>query len=382
MSTFGSAGDLFPLVPLLAALRDAGHDVRCAASRSLGLYLRSAGFTSVALGDGSELGVVDDREIFTTRFDGWSSWRRTLLRYVAPTLVGDVARLEAVFEGWMPDVVVSSGFAVAARVAAARAGISQVVCSIYPQHLALSEPSSAHLGVDLRGLVRSLAGADADLRQLVWGAPADLLLHDPAMLDDEAGAAVGFPYWDAVPSAEAERSSIDRWLEVPGPHLLVTLGSFVGLARRSAWLEASEAIAHLGVRGVLVGARGPWAQEAFVGRPDLLCVGFQPLSGLLSRFDGVVHHGGLGTTMATVRAGRPAVVVPQAFDQSHNARLVERRGIGVDGSSGPLVAAIEAALAKEELTAAATRMAGVLVDPDEATAAAVDAVLAAASGAR
>lgn len=58
----------------------------------------------------------------------------------------------------------------------------------------------------------------------------------------------------------------------------------------------------------------------------------------------MIHHGGLGTTFSALRSGAPAVVVPQAFDQAFNARLVESAGAGLASSSAGLTADLAAVL--------------------------------------
>lgn len=49
---------------------------------------------------------------------------------------------------------------------------------------------------------------------------------------------------------------------------------------------------------------------------------------LFPRVAGTVHHGGAGTTSASIRAGVPQVVVPHAFDQFMLAEYVRRAGLG------------------------------------------------------
>lgn len=381
VATFGSAGDLFPLVPVIDRLAGEGWEVRVAAGRASGLYLRALGLPTVGLGDGTELRVVRDPAIVTIRFDGWSSWRGTVTEYVVPTLARDVGTLDAVLADWAPDAVLVSGFAPAARIAARRAGVPAVEASIYPQHAALAATGRGWCR-GYRRAVAELAGeASAGspvVSRLAWGAPAEVLLHDRALLGPGPGPdPVGFPSWDAVAGGATEAEAADRWLAADGPTVLVTLGSFLGSATQRAWRAAAEAVADRGLRGLLVGARGAWAQEALGGRADLLCTGFLPLSELLPRVAAAVHHGGIGTTFAALRAGCPAVVVPQAFDQPHNARMVERAGVGVDGAARPLGPALAAALAPgaRERTA---EVAAALVPASDAAAATAAAVRRAA----
>jgi UDP:flavonoid glycosyltransferase YjiC (YdhE family) len=50
ISTFGSAGDLLPLIPLAHQLATRDHEVVFAVPRSLGLYLRTLGQRAFAFG--------------------------------------------------------------------------------------------------------------------------------------------------------------------------------------------------------------------------------------------------------------------------------------------------------------------------------------------
>jgi sterol 3beta-glucosyltransferase len=47
---------------------------------------------------------------------------------------------------------------------------------------------------------------------------------------------------------------------------------------------------------------------------------------LFPRCRAIVHHGGAGTTAAVLRAGRPGIVVPHAFDQIGWAELTHQLG--------------------------------------------------------
>jgi len=377
VSTFGSAGDLFPLLPVIRALRAEGHDVRCATSRSLGLYLRSAGVPTIALGDGSEVRVVDDPTIFTTAGDGWESWRQTIRNYVLPGLEHGVDMLSGVFEGWRPHVTLASGFGAAARLASYSAGVPVVEASIYPQHSApaVREELASEV-VTNPTLARTVAACGVDWARALWGAPADLLLHDPVLLGDDTPA-VGFPYWDDAAVTLADTRVLDDWVRRSGPKVLVTLGSFVGMAQRVTWQAAAEAVAGLDVAAAFIGPRGSWAEEVFRDVSAISVAGFVPLSRYLPHADAVVHHGGIGTTFASLHARRPAVVIPQAFDQSANARLVEAAGIGLDASERPLGDLLRRALDGQVDPAALQRVANAAIDNDDAVAAVVAYVLSA-----
>ena len=101
-------------------------------------------------------------------------------------------------------------------------------------------------------------------------------------------------------------------------------------------------------RRILI-SRG-WAELALVDdREDCFIVGEVNQQALFPRVAAVVHHGGAGTTTAAARAGSPQVVVPQIVDQPYWASRVRDLGIG-SAHDGPaptaesLSAALEFAL--------------------------------------
>jgi vancomycin aglycone glucosyltransferase len=123
---------------------------------------------------------------------------------------------------------------------------------------------------------------------------------------------------------------------------------------------AVEAIRSQG-RRVLMG-RG-WAGLALVDdQDDCLVIGEVNQQILFERVAAVVHHGGAGTTTTAARAGAPQLVVPQGGDQMYWARRVAELGIGAahDGPT-PTVQSLSVALRTiltRETRARATAVAG------------------------
>ncbi|MFD7073672.1 glycosyltransferase [Nocardioides sp. NPDC059952] len=128
---------------------------------------------------------------------------------------------------------------------------------------------------------------------------------------------------------------------------------------------AIEAIRAHG-RRVVIG-RGWAGLDVIDGRADCFVVGEVSHQRLFGRVAAVVHHGGAGTTTTAYRAGAPQVVVPQAGDQVYWAGRVAALGLGVahDGAA-PTVESLTAALGaalEPEVHAQATSMAtGARVD--------------------
>lgn len=347
-STFGSAGDLFPLIPVVNVLQQEGWEVRIAVRRGTGLFLRSLGYQTIGLGDGSELRVVADPLALSSRFDGWESWRQTVVSYVAPCLEKDLSVISDTFSDWRPNMIVTSGFAAAARIAAYQNSIPNLELSIYPQHLSLAHKPT-RFATPYVSRVQQLANLKktdpSRVAKLAWGSPADVLLTDPALHGlHRPVPSVGFPYWDGVSGQASDELAVKEWLLEGEPPLLVTLGSFLGMAQISFWESVTGALADLNLRALLVGAPSKWVEDAALARGQFLRTGFIPLSKHLANMRAAIHHGGLGTTFALLNSGRPSVVLPQAFDQPFNARLVSAAGVGVDGSITPLHEAIRLAL--------------------------------------
>ena len=58
-----------------------------------------------------------------------------------------------------------------------------------------------------------------------------------------------------------------------------------------------------------------------------------PCAWLFPKMTTVVHHGGAGTTSATLLAGVPSIVVPANFDQFSWAAVVDKLGVGLRAGS-------------------------------------------------
>jgi vancomycin aglycone glucosyltransferase len=97
-------------------------------------------------------------------------------------------------------------------------------------------------------------------------------------------------------------------------------------------------------RRVIVG-RGWAGLAAMDDHADCFVIGEVNQQKLFERVAAVVHHGGAGTTTTAARAGAPQVVVPQGGDQIYWAGRVSDLGIGVahDGPT-PIVDSLSAAL--------------------------------------
>jgi vancomycin aglycone glucosyltransferase len=154
-------------------------------------------------------------------------------------------------------------------------------------------------------------------------------------------------------------TELQTFLDAGEPPVYLGFGSMRTVGAESA-RAAAEAIRAQG-RRVLIG-RG-WAGLAPVDdQEDCHVIGEVNQQELFGRVAAVVHHGGAGTTTTAARAGVPQVVVPQGGDQTYWARRVAELGIGAahDGPT-PTVRSLSFALRTvlaPEARARATAVAG------------------------
>lgn len=153
-----------------------------------------------------------------------------------------------------------------------------------------------------------------------------------------------------LPDARPLPAEAEAFLDAGDPPIYVGFGSMAMHAAEDPARAAIEAARAQRRRVIL--AQG-WADLAPIDdRGDCFAVGEVNQQALFARVAAVVHHGGAGTTTAAARAGAPQVVVPQVADQPYWARRVTELGIGVahDGPiprAGSLFAPLRTALAPE-----------------------------------
>jgi UDP:flavonoid glycosyltransferase YjiC (YdhE family) len=112
--------------------------------------------------------------------------------------------------------------------------------------------------------------------------------------------------------------------------LAVSLG-VMGLSGKRAREGAQiilRALKRTGVRAVIQG----WddVRSGLEMDKSVYYAGALPHSWLFDQVSMVIHHGGFGTTAATLRAGVPGLVVPHVIDQFYWGQRVSQLGVGPD----------------------------------------------------
>ena len=120
---------------------------------------------------------------------------------------------------------------------------------------------------------------------------------------------------------------VARFLEAGPAPLVFTLGSSAVSAAGPFYQESIEAVRRLGRRAVLLVGTDPQNQPPEPLPAGVLAVPYAPHGDLFPRALAIIHQGGIGTTGQALRAGRPMLVVPYAFDQPDNAWRVMKLGV-------------------------------------------------------
>jgi UDP:flavonoid glycosyltransferase YjiC (YdhE family) len=154
------------------------------------------------------------------------------------------------------------------------------------------------------------------------------VFYDGAGARESAGAGAGESAGaGAAGSASALAPELEAFLQAGPPPLVFTLGSAAVYDPGDFYDESARAAEALGMRAVLLVGPDPSSQPRQRHSPDVITVNFAPFSALFPRASLIVHQGGVGTTAQALRAGKPMLIMPYSHDQPDNARRMRRLGV-------------------------------------------------------
>ncbi len=392
----GSAGDVAPLAAVAAALARRGVPTTLMAPARYA-FLCPAGVSFRAIGaDAVFEEVFSSAALWTARHGLASAWRA----YGAAALSG----LTQLQRDWSPrdTVLVSSTFAVAARLVQQAAGFVNTTVHLSPAvmfsyrcpprwpggSIPPSWPAWARVGAASlaeRAFVdpvirRALAPACEAAGVAPRGRLFSQFLHSPHRVAylfppwfapaapdwPPAGVHLGFPR--VPPLARAPAPPVADFLaRDDGPLAIVTAGTAV--ARPPRWLDSCiEALGRGGARVLVPGPDSPGAPPGDGRR--WLRASAVPLHAVLPRAQLIVHHGGIGTAVEAMRSGTAQWLFPMAHDQPDNAARLQALGVArvwAERTPTDTLASAwrdgPAARAADSLDALRTRLAG---EPDGA----------------
>ncbi len=137
----------------------------------------------------------------------------------------------------------------------------------------------------------------------------------------------GFVFYDGDGDARDLAPELKDFLEAGPAPLVFTLGSAAVLDAGSFYEESAKLAEELDQRAVLLVGHEPGNYPKRKLPESIFVAEYAPYSKILPHASVVVHQGGVGTTAQTLRAGKPMLVMPYSHDQPDNARRVKRLGV-------------------------------------------------------
>jgi rhamnosyltransferase subunit B len=137
----------------------------------------------------------------------------------------------------------------------------------------------------------------------------------------------GFVFYDGDAGKSDLSPELTQFLDAGPPPLVFTLGSAAVLDAGDFYEQSAQVAKDLGLRAVLLVGNDPQniPREPL---PEHICiVKYAPYSQLFPKASVIIHQGGVGTTAQALRAGKPMLVMPYSHDQPDNARRVRRLGV-------------------------------------------------------
>lgn len=372
--TLGTRGDVQPYLALALGLKSRGHDVLVAAPSQFEAFVGSRDIAFVHLpGEFLELLETPEAKAAIAGSGGFAAGFK-MIKLFKPIGRKQLSAEWSAAQRFTPEMIIYHPKAVGAPHIAEKLGCVSVLASPLPGFTPTDEFASPLMPFRSLGPLNRLthsvmAGSgDAIFRGLIgdWRVKELGLSRRPrrrlvphATLYAYSQHVVPIPadwpsnvdvtgYWfldddkDWRPSPE-----LQKFLSAGSPPVYVGFGSMPGLDPVALTSAVVDALIEAGQRGVL--ATGGGAIHGEAGGDHVHIIEGAPHDKLFPLMSACVHHGGAGTTAASLRAGRPMVICPFFGDQPFWAHRVEDLGLGPKSldrkrlSSGSLAAAIREA---------------------------------------
>lgn len=350
--TMDTRGGVQPYLAVGLGLRKAGHEVRVVAPSDFTALVESTGLPYAPLTGGIEEAVRSSGGAATTGVV-------SSMRYVAGELPRRLAQWtrEALAACEGTEVVVGGiGGLVVALAVAEKLKVPFVEAHLQP----VGAPTGLYPGLLLAGLPSWIGDAGrrlshhvsdaalmtpfrvtmAKVRREVLGLEGRLppggtgdvlygLSPHVVPIPQEPGERrrVLTGYWNLPATfGWAPPPALEAFLAKGGPVVAIGFGSMVSGDPGALTRVVLGGVRAAGVRAVLVSGWGGLTEADAGG--DVFRIDSIPYDWLLPRVQGVVHHGGAGTTGTALTAGTPSLVVPFMMDQPFWGARVAALGAG------------------------------------------------------
>ena len=360
LSTFGSLGDLHPYIAVAQNLIERGHEAVLATTEEYRLTVEGAGVEFVAVRPSmAELG--DKKALITKLFNVRHGPEYLIRNLVMPYIKSCYENLLQASDG--ADLLVSHPLTVTIPLVAQRLKLPWVSTVLSPmslmsnfdppviaaapwlQKLRIFGPKPYRLLFDL--LKRGVVSWEAPLRNLrdsIGLPPSNQMalfegqfspLRNLALFDSQLAQfqpdwprntrICGSPIFDsAITDEDGTGEALHHFLGKGEAPIVFALGSSAVWMAGDFWDNAIAAVQHLGRRAILI--TGPTMLSSLP--ESVKAFPYLPYSQVFPRAAAVVHQAGIGTLAQAMRAGRPQLLVPVAFDQPDNAQRATTHGLG------------------------------------------------------
>ena len=335
-------GHVFPMLPLMHAAREAGHEVVLATGAEMVPDLRRRGFTTWTVGPGIAEAIAELRQASEApaASPGEQLGRDAVHLFARPS-ARRARDLIPRATAWRPDVVISEITELAGREAASVTGALPVTHGFgthVPDTLAFAGVMLDHVSSEL--------GTPNRRHAFETGIYVDPC--PPGLQSGQLGQMDVRPVRPSVGRTDPEDRLPQQFLELPDrPLVYVTLGTVFNdpeLVR-----SVLDAVADLPIS--IAVTTGPGTDPSILGpRPaNVAAAPFVPQALLMPLASAVVSHTGSGTMLGALASGLPQVCLPRGADQFANADRVQSIGAGVrllpdDVTAQSLRAAVTAVL--------------------------------------
>ena len=361
LTTFGTLGDVHPLIAVALEMRRRGHTPVLAVPEIFRPKIEPLGLKFAQVGP--TLNPDDPRQV-AELMDIHKGTERTLRNVLFPAIRRSYDELlAAVEDGGGADLMLAGELTYQAPVVAEVTGVrwaSYVLAPLsffsahdapvlppYPRlaRLQSAVPASGHVVTRFaRWVTRRWAEPVYRLRKELGLDRGPNVLFDAkhapslvlAMFSPLLGEPqpdwppnteiTGFVFYDGDAGRQELPAEVEQFLQAGEPPVVFTLGSAAVLDAGNFYEESAQAALLAGARAVLL--VGTDTRNVPQTQSANLCVArYAPYSKLFPRASLIVHQGGVGTTAQAMQAGRPMLVMPYSHDQPDNARRMRRLGV-------------------------------------------------------
>jgi len=354
--TYGSRGDVQPFLALAVGLQKSGHQVKIAAPHRFESFISAYGVTCVPL--------AGDPEIISERLNDAGVNPISMMLAISDYVfsIGDLVICQAFTACDDADLIIHSFlFTTGGHSLACKLGIPDISVQTFP----VFAPTRAIPPVTMPNMLPGLLsyffhwlimqvfwhGGNFGFRQLRRNLPKtfDLDLYWPFTLDetrimtplvlacsptiiprpdDWSSPHLHIPgyFFLDTPDIFHPSSALTNFLTAGAPPVCVTFGSMIHRDADRIYRTVLDALERTDNRAIILSG---WSNLQSLSLPkNVLVMDAVPHDWLLPRCKTVIHHGGAGTTAASLRSGIPNLVVSYAADQPFWGARVHAIGAG------------------------------------------------------